>query len=234
MRVLNLGEWKQEDFQLQPKKQDNFNYPSSEILTQRMGFIYLTPSYHAAEGISMLTTDQRIGDDLILERMYAAEQGLLTQADALDMKASYLLIVLVFLAQLSATFIARHDLSWLLRGSQWLSCFLLIISAIFILCELSIKSFQSEGILDLEAMRERAIIQAKELDQYKQAAHPNEYVRGRLIWSLIKGCRKRICTNDAINAKKVIRLKWAYGLAMGAFVLDILFILRTALPYSFL
>jgi hypothetical protein len=74
---------------------------------------------------------ERIGDELILERMYAAEQVLLTQADALDMKASYLLIVLVFLAQLSTTFIARRDLSWFFRISQWVSCVLLFASSVF-------------------------------------------------------------------------------------------------------
>jgi hypothetical protein len=182
----------------------------------------------------MLTTEERIGDDLILERMYATEQGLLTQADALDMKASYLLIVLVFLAQLSATFIARHDLSWLLRGSQWLSCLILIASALFLLLELRIKQFKGEGALGLEKLREDVITQAKQLEQYKNAAHPNEYVRSRLVWSLIKGSKERIPENESINARKVTRLQWAYGLATVAFVLDILFILQVSQLYSYL
>jgi hypothetical protein len=182
----------------------------------------------------MLDTEQRIGDDLILERMYAAEQALLSQADALDMKASYLLIVLVFLAQLSATFIARHDLSWLFRGSQWLSCTLLFVSSVFLMLELRVRRFKGEDVFDLEALRERIITEAKELDGYKNAVHPNEYVRGRLVWSLILGSKKRIHKNDSTNAIKVAHLQWAYGFAAGAFLLDILFMTLFFQLYSYL
>jgi len=42
--------------------------------------------------------------------MYAREQVLLSQADALDMKASYFLVVLVFLAQLSTIFFSSPNL----------------------------------------------------------------------------------------------------------------------------
>jgi hypothetical protein len=168
---------------------------------------------------------ERIGDEIILERMYAAEQILLTQADALDMKASYLLIVLVFLAQLSTTFIARHDLSWFFRISQWLSCVLMFSSSVLLLLELRIRRFKSEGVFELEALRDRITAESKERDDYKDAAHPNEYVRGRLVWSLIQGSKNRIHKNDLTNAKKVSHLQWAYGLAALAFLLDILFMI---------
>src|ERR1039458_6889986 len=171
----------------------------------------------------MLSTEERIGDDIILDRMYATEQTLLTQADALDMKASYLLIVLVFLAQLSATFIARHDLSWFFRCTQWLSCLFLSISAVFLLLELRITRFKSEGVFELEELRERIFAEAKELEQYKNAAHPNEYLHGRLVWSLIKGSKQRVHKNDSTNSRKVTLLQGAYGFAAGAFFLNIMF-----------
>ena len=182
----------------------------------------------------MLTTEERIGDDIILDRMYATEQTLLNQADALDMKASYLLIVLVFLAQLSATFIAQHDLSWLSRGSQWVSCLLLIISAVFLLRELRIKPFKVESVLKFEEQREKIITEAKEFAQYKAAAHPNDYARGRYVWSLIEGCKVRIPKNDTINARKVNHLQCAYVLTSAAFLLDILFIVLSHRLYSYL
>src|ERR1017187_318602 len=97
------------------------------------------------------TMNERLGDDLILERMYAAEQVLLSQADALDMKASYLLVALVFLAQLSTTFLSSPNLTCLLKGGQWLSCLLLFMAGVFLLLELRVKTFRAEDAMNLEA-----------------------------------------------------------------------------------
>src|SRR5665213_1351677 len=183
----------------------------------------------------MLTTEERIGDDIILDRMHATEQTLLTQADALDMKASYLLIVLVFLAQLSATFIARRDLSWLFRGSQWLSCSLISISAIFLLLELQVKNFAGEDVLGFEAWRDRVVSAGKESTVYKNVIHPpNGYLRGRLVYGMIEGCKHRISNSYRHNEKKVRHLRRAYALMAAAFLLDTLFMILFFRLYSYL
>jgi hypothetical protein len=182
----------------------------------------------------MHSTDERVGDDLILERMHAAEQGLLSQADALDMKASYLLIVLVFLAQLSTTFISRQDLSWLFRGSQWLSCCLLSLSAIYLFLELRIKRFADEDVLGFEAWRDRVVTANKENAAYKAIHPPSDYLRGRLIRGMIEGCKHRIDKSYEHNGKKVMHLRKAYGLMAAAFFLDIAFMILFFRLYSFL
>ncbi len=105
----------------------------------------------------MSASDKHIGDDLILERMHASEQVLLTQADALDMKASYLLVVLVFLAQLSGTFLSTPNLGSLGKGSQCLSCLYLFVSGVFLFLELRVKTFKIEDVGHFENWRDRVV-----------------------------------------------------------------------------
>jgi hypothetical protein len=130
----------------------------------------------------MGSNDGRIGDDLILERMYASEQVILSQANALDMKASYLLVVLVFLAQLSTTFLSNPNLSCLGKGGQSLCCLLLFVAGLFLLLELRIKTFRAEDALNLEAWRDRIINAGKEQEEYVASTSPDDYLRSRLVW----------------------------------------------------
>lgn len=175
------------------------------------------------------TMNERLGDDLILERMYAREQVLLSQADALDMKASYLLIVLVFLAQLSTTFLTRPLLSCIGKSSQWLSCLLLLASGVFLLLEMRVKTFRGEHALELEPWRDRVIREAQVLEEYQAAPSPEEFMRNRLVWGLIDSSKLRIARSEQNNTKKVDHLKLAYWFAAGAFLLDILFLIVSGL-----
>jgi hypothetical protein len=163
----------------------------------------------------------RIGDDLLLERMYAAEQVLLSQADALDMKASYFLVVLVFLAQLSTTLLSNPHLTCLARGGQWISCVLLFVAGAFLLLELQVKTFRAEDAKNLEAWRDGVIKGGKEQVEYTASLHPEDFLRGRLVWGLVHSSKPRIVTAEENNAKKVIYLKWAYWLTLIAFFLDV-------------
>jgi hypothetical protein len=174
----------------------------------------------------MSGTDERIGDELILERMYAAEQVLLSQADALDMKASYLLVALVFLAQLSTTFLLIPNLAYCGKTMQWISCFLLTVAGVFLLLELRIEKFRTEDAVHLETWRDTVINDAKKRKEYTASSHPDEYLRSRLVWGLIEGSKPRIARGEENNKKKVHCLRWAYGLTFAAFLLDILFMTR--------
>jgi len=172
---------------------------------------------------------ERTGDDLILERMYAREQVLLGQADALDMKASYLLVVLVFLAQLSATFLSRSDLSCFGKAIQWLVCLLLVVSGIFLLLELRVKSFSGEDALGLEGWRDGVVAEAEGLKGYPVFQNPDAFLRNRLVRGFIDGSKARIAKSEEINEKKVRFLNRAYWLAFAAFVADVLYLITTRL-----
>lgn len=169
----------------------------------------------------MSNTEDRIGDDLILERMYAAEQVLLSQADALDMKASYFLVVLVFLAQLSTTFLSTPNLTCPAKIGQWVSCGLLFSAGVLLLLELRMKTFRTEDAKNLETWRDQVIEGSKEQGGYTASPHPEEFLRSRLIWGLIESSRPRIVAAEKNNAKKVVYLRIAYWLTLIAFLLDV-------------
>lgn len=177
----------------------------------------------------MSDAEERIGDELILERLYAAEQVLLSQADALDMKASYLLVVLVFLAQLSTTILSRSNLTSFDKESQWLSCLLLVGAGVFLLLELQIKCFRVEDAVNFEAWRDRVVSAGKQLGEYDASLHPDSYLRSRLVWGLIEASKPRILKGEKNNKRKVRHLNLAYWLAAAAFCLDILAIIRLEL-----
>ena len=165
--------------------------------------------------------NERSGDDLILERMYAREQVLLSQADALDMKASYLLVVLVFLAQLSTIFLLRPNLSCFDKGSQWLTCLLLLASGIFVLCELQVENFRGEDALELESWRDGVVTEAEKLDEYQKAPDLDDFLRSRVVWGLIEGSKLRIVKSEGLTNKKASRLEWAYWLTLVAFLWEV-------------
>jgi hypothetical protein len=166
---------------------------------------------------------QRIGDDLILERLYANEQVLLTQTDAFDLKASYFLVVIVFLAQLSTIFLLRPNLSICEKVDQWVACLLLVAAGCFLMSELKVRSFRVEESTGLESWRDKQIQDAYQLPGYKEAQDHNSYLRNRMIWGLIEGSKSRIVNNEIVNATKLSRLVYAYWIAGAAFLLDILF-----------
>lgn len=170
-------------------------------------------------------TNLRIGDDLILERMCSAEQGLLTQADALDMKASYLLVALVFLAQLSTIFLLKSNLSHAMKADQIISCTLLVVAGILLLLELGIKVFNTCDAALLDSWRDGIVKDAEDLDGYKNAVHPQEYLRARLVHGLIIGSKKTLTHNDALIRTKVRNIRCAYWMTFIAFGLDVIFLI---------
>ena len=153
--------------------------------------------------------------------MYAAEQVLLSQANALDTKASYFLVVLVFLAQLSTALLSNPRLICLVRDGQLISCTLIFVAGVFLLLELQIKAFRAEDAKNLEAWRDGEMETSKAQREYAASTHPSDFLRGRLIWGLIESSKPRIVAGENNNAKKVVCLRWAYWLTLIAFFLDV-------------
>jgi hypothetical protein len=166
------------------------------------------------------TEEERIGDDFILERMYAREQRLSSQSDALDMKASYLLVVVAFLAQLSTSFLSKPNLPCVAKIDQWLSCISIAIAGAILLMELMVKSFDDESAEEMEPWRDKEISKA---EAAQDAPHSSDYLRGWLTSGLIDGCKERIFTSEKNNKGKVRLLRLAYWCVAVAFMLDILF-----------
>jgi hypothetical protein len=139
------------------------------------------------------------------------------------MKASYLLVGIVFLAQLSTTFLSLSALTLCDRIDQWIACSLLVITGIFLMLELRVRSFRIVNSAGLESWRDEQITQGEQLPGYQAAQHPEEYLRDRLIWGLIEGGKERIATSEKSNATKISHLGYAYTFAAAAFFLDMLF-----------
>jgi hypothetical protein len=133
------------------------------------------------------------------------------------------MVVLVFLAQLSTTFISRPNLSCYGKASQWLACILLLASGIFLLFELRIKVYSNEDAAGLEAWRDRVIEDSEKSNGNKETPLTDDYLRNRLVWGLIESSKPRIIQSEKINKNKAAYLKLAYFLALAAFLLDILF-----------
>jgi hypothetical protein len=93
----------------------------------------------------------RLGDDLILDRMTIREQKRARQADALDLKASYVLVALIFLAQLAATGSGLKGLTICTKADLWLASAMIALSGVFVFLELTVKSFKAESAEELEA-----------------------------------------------------------------------------------
>lgn len=168
---------------------------------------------------------KRIGDDIILDRFYDSEKTLLSQCDGFDMKASYLLVALVFLAQLSMTFLSRPSLDTCTKVDQWLSCLSLLLAGIFLMLELRVDYFHAEDPKEMEAWRDAQVDKSKELKSYSDAPDQDAYLRNRLIQGLIIGAKERILKSEEINATKLDLLRkahWCIGIAL---FLDALFLI---------
>jgi hypothetical protein len=147
-----------------------------------------------------------IGDDIILERLYAAEDLLQTQADALDTKAGILLAILTFLAD----FVTQLHFS---PGSFIVVVAFLSISGLLSALPLMILKYKAEDAVRLEAYR-NSVVKAN-------SGLPKQEVEEAFKLGLIEASKDRVGDNGKFNQRKAKMVKASYIFLLLALILSI-------------
>jgi hypothetical protein len=147
-----------------------------------------------------------IGDDTILERLYAAEDLLQTQADALDTKAGILLAILTFLAD----FVTQLHFS---PGIFVVVVIYLSISGLLAALPLIVLGYESEGAEGLETYRDDVVA--------KNAGLADEVIEGAFKQGLMDASKDRIKKNGKLNTRKAKMLRVSYICLLLALILSI-------------
>jgi|HubBroStandDraft_5_1064220.scaffolds.fasta_scaffold765404_1 hypothetical protein len=147
-----------------------------------------------------------IGVDIILERLYAAEDLLQTQADALDTKAGILLAILTFLAD----FVTHLQFSPVIFI---VVVVLLSISGLLSALPLMILKYKAEDAVRLEANRNRVV--------KENAGLPKQEVEEAFKLGLIAASKDRVRDNGKFNQRKAKMVKASYILLLFALILSI-------------
>lgn len=145
--------------------------------------------------------------DLILERLYAAEERLQDQAGKLDGKAGFLLVVLTFLAEITS-----H-----LRFSFWMQfteIFALASSGALTIAALAILKYHVEPAETLAANWEDVSEANK--------AHPPDSIELAFQLGLAESSKDRIVHNEGLNDTKARLLIVAYVLMVIAFAIVVI------------
>lgn len=148
-----------------------------------------------------------IGDEMFLDRLYAAEDRVREQAHGFDDKASYLLIILTFLAELVERLRFSHRMLVLVSV-------LICISAVCAVAELGFVKYRNEDAVLYAEYRKEVI-----------ASNPGAAsdVIGRLLRrGLMTATKKRILYNQRINQWKGYLLVTSYAAMVLALVTSII------------
>ena len=147
-----------------------------------------------------------IGDDTILERLYAAEDLLQTQADALDTKAGILLAILTFLAE----FVTQLHFS---PGIFIVVVVALVVSGLLSALPLIILKYQREDAAALDTTRD------KEVARY--AGQTDEAIEEAFKRGLMVDAKGRLTCNEGLNKIKWRMLMASYISLLVALILSI-------------
>lgn len=131
-------------------------------------------------------------DDLILQRLYAREASLVNHANALDQKASYLLVATTFLAAQLTNLLGKPGLAgwhWLLFTS---GTFLAVATLLIVLGTL-FKTMQDEGASGLEA--------------WIRKTEANRYMEEEILAEMRRGSCDRLTINQQIFIRRSRRLE---------------------------
>jgi hypothetical protein len=147
-----------------------------------------------------------IGDDIILERLYAAEDSLQTQADALDTKAGILLAILTFLAD----FVTHLQFSPVIFIVVVVS---LVISGLLSALSLIFLRYQGENAAALDNTRDQVVA--------VNAGRSDEEMEALFKQGLMVDAKGRLKTNGGFNQTKAKMLIASYILLLLALILSI-------------
>ena len=152
-----------------------------------------------------------IADKFLLDRLTLRETLLTQQADALDMKASVLLIAVIFLAGQTAEFLANHVQGFLHR-EQLVAGMAEVIAGALLAWLLRVQMYSNEAAEDYPKWRD---------DIVKEGETPASDIEAKMISEIV--CDMATQCGDAyrINGGKVKVLKWATRTTFVAFALNL-------------
>lgn len=147
-----------------------------------------------------------IGDDTILDRLYAAEDLLQTQADALDTKAGILLAILTFLAD----FITHLQFS---KGIFVVVVVYLTISGLLSALPLMILKYEGEDAVALDAYRDKVVA--------GNAGLTDDVIEEAFKQGLMLSSKERVTRNSRFNQIKAKMIMASYISLLLALILSI-------------
>lgn len=139
--------------------------------------------------------EMAIGEDRILDRLYASEEFLQTQADALDAKAGFLLVILTFLVDILTHLHFTY-------GMHICEIAATVVSGVLAIVALAIVGYRVEVPEDLSSNR----------DQVAAANDgcSKEEIKTVFLLGLMDESKRRIHVNKRLNLNKARLLIIAY------------------------
>lgn len=154
-----------------------------------------------------------IADEIILDRLTAREAQLHEQTNALDVKASILLVAVTFLAGQTTYLLTKH-LQGFWRWEQFLAAFMLFVATVILALLLHTRTYDGECAEDYLDWRDKLV-------QYHGARHPTK-VTSQMQSEIVLGCKKRIDKARKIAEGKASQVTCVYNLTLVAFALNLL------------
>jgi hypothetical protein len=152
-----------------------------------------------------------IGDEILIARLTNRETQLSQQADALDVKASILLVAITFLAGQSTYFLSKHPTGFI-HWNQLLSVVVQIVAGCLLAWQLYIKTYPAEASEKYPQWRDELIAHFGG----DQQAIESEMTKG-----IIEGCTNRAKEANRINEQKATVIQRAYWLSLSAFACNL-------------
>lgn len=150
-------------------------------------------------------------DNLILERLYAAENTLVNHANAIDQKASYLLVAITFLSvQISSLLGKAWHLRW--RWDLLASAMALIVATGYVWIGTRFAIIEDESAQNLEAWRDEGLEQQEDEET--------------MLYALRYGARERILKTKELLDARANALERAFYFITVALALNLAFTCR--------
>jgi hypothetical protein len=153
-----------------------------------------------------------IADEIILDRLTAREAQLHEQTNAIDVKASILLVAVTFLAGQTTYLLTKH-LQGFWRWEQFFAALVLFVGSVTLALLLRIRNYDGECAEDYPVWRDGLV------KHYGVKAATD--VPPQMLSEIVTGCKTRIDKAVKINEGKSLQTKWAYRLTLAAFALNL-------------
>lgn len=153
-----------------------------------------------------------IADEILLDRLTAREAQLHEQCNALDVKASIMLVAVTFLAGQTTYLLTKHS-SGFWRWEQFFSAFIQFLAAAILAWMLRIRTYDGECAEDYLGWRDSAVAKLGEAEEPEIVAE--------MRTKIVQGCKDRIDKARGINNGKADQVKVVYALTLAAFACNL-------------